>query len=94
MQSALGGRGVSACRTSGRRAPRAWFLVSRAALNGLSADERSRATLRTNGGNGIAAFALYAPLALAAFSFPFAVAILTTVTWVFWLVFGVRMKHV
>jgi hypothetical protein len=36
--------------------------------------------------------ALYALLTLAAFWFPLAAAIVTTLTWGFWLVHGIRMR--
>jgi uncharacterized membrane protein len=72
----------------------AWVLVSRTALtNDLAADERSAATLRTSGRRGVAAFALYGLLAIAALSLPVTVAILTTVIWAFWLTLSIRLKH-
>lgn len=71
----------------------AWVLLGHTALsNSLTANERSAATLRTNTRHGFAAFALYALLAVAALWFPVAVAILTTVIWIFWLPLGIRMK--
>ena len=36
---------------------------------------------------------LYALLAVAALWFPLTVATITTLTWVFWLMLGIRMKH-
>lgn len=72
----------------------AWILVSGAALVGrLTADERSAVTMRENFRNGYVAFVLYATLAVAAVWFPKAVAIVTTVTWIFWLALGLRMRH-
>ena len=71
-----------------------WVLCSRTALrNGLAKDEVAAATIRVNGRNGVYGFFLYSVLALAALWFPLGVAIATTLTWIFWLVRGVRMKH-
>ena len=71
-----------------------WILCSHAALgNGLAKDETSAATIRENGRNGYFAFLLYSLLAVSALWFPMAIAIATTLSWVFWLVKGVRMKH-
>lgn len=39
------------------------------------------------------AFALYSLLAIAAWWYPIAAAAVTTTTWIFWLVFGIRMKR-
>ena len=36
--------------------------------------------------------ALRSSLALAAFWYPIAIAIVTTVSWIFWLILGIRMK--
>jgi hypothetical protein len=49
--------------------------------------------MRNNGRNGYFACALYSLLAVLAWWFPLAIAIITTMTWVFWLVHGIRMKH-
>jgi len=71
-----------------------WILCGRAALNnGLARDEHAAKTIRENTRNGYFAFVLYSALALAALWFPLSVAIATTLTWIFWLVQGVRMKH-
>jgi uncharacterized membrane protein len=71
-----------------------WILVSGAALHGrLTTDEGATATMRAGRTNGYFAFALYALLAVSAMWFPLAVAILTTLSWIFWLVLGIRMKQ-
>lgn len=71
-----------------------WILLSGTALkNQLTPDERSTSTMRESLRNGYAAFALYSLLSIAALWFPLAVAIVTTMTWIFWLALGVRMKH-
>jgi uncharacterized membrane protein len=71
-----------------------WILVSGAALkHQLTNDERSTALIRVGNRNGYVAFAFYALLATAALWFPLVVAVITTVSWIFWLVLGIRMKH-
>jgi len=71
-----------------------WIVLSGTALkNQLTNDERSASTMRASGRNGYVAFALYSLLAITALWFPLAVAIATTMSWIFWLVLGIRMKH-
>jgi uncharacterized membrane protein len=71
-----------------------WILVTGAALkNHLIDDETSTLKMRENNRNGYGAFVLYALLAILAFWFPITVAIITTVSWIFWLILGIRMKH-
>ncbi len=70
-----------------------WILLTGAALRGrLVEDERSVVTIRGNSRNGYGAFALYSLLAITALWFPLAIAVVTTVTWIFWLTLGIRMK--
>lgn len=71
-----------------------WILVTSAALNDqLSKNERSIATARANRKFGYFAFILYSLCAIVAFWFPFTIAIFTTITWIFWLIWGIRLKH-
>jgi uncharacterized membrane protein len=71
-----------------------WILVTRTALqNHLTTDAMAAATIRDNNRNGYFAFALYSLMAIAALWFPLAIAIVTTVSWIFWLVLGIRLKH-
>ena len=71
-----------------------WILVTGAALRDqLIADESSKARIRVNNRHGFFAFALYSLFAIAAFWFPVAVVVVTTLSWAFWLVLGMRMKH-
>ena len=71
-----------------------WILVTGAALrNHLVRDERSKSTMRENNRNGYGAFVLYSLLAITAFWIPTAIAIVTTVSWIFWLTLGIRMKR-
>lgn len=71
----------------------AWILVCSAALNGLATDERGAAMLREGRRNGYGAFALYALLAIAALWLPRAVAAITTVSWIFWLILSIRLRR-
>jgi uncharacterized membrane protein len=72
----------------------AWILLSRAALAGhLIADGKSRATIRENGRNGYFALAFYSLLAIMALWFPLAIAIVTTASWIVWLVLSIRLKR-
>jgi len=72
----------------------AWILFFRTALgNALVRDEDAAAELRGLLRNGVAALFLYALLAVVGLWLPVPVAIVTTLTWVVWLVLGVRAKH-
>lgn len=71
-----------------------WILVTGAALrNHLSTDERSASRMRDSNSNGYRAFAFYFLLAVMALWFPLVIAIVTAVSWAFWLAFGIRMKQ-
>lgn len=71
-----------------------WILVGRAALkHGLTRDEASTSTLSDNTRNGYFGLVLYALLAITALWFPLTSAIVTAITWIFWLVLGIRLKH-
>jgi uncharacterized membrane protein len=72
----------------------AWVLVAGSALRGkLTRNETSTASMRVNGRNGYFAIVLYTALAIAGFWLPLAIAALTTLTWVFWLIHGINIKH-
>jgi uncharacterized membrane protein len=72
----------------------AWIVVTGTALEGgLVAEGAATATLRQNGRHGYAALGLYSLLAVLAGWFPFLVAIVTTVSWLFWLALGIRMNR-
>jgi len=43
--------------------------------------------------NGYCAFTFYSLLAVTALWFPLVIAIVTTLSWIFWLALGIRMKH-
>jgi hypothetical protein len=59
----------------------------------MTIDEPSTVTMRKSNRNGHVALAFYSMLAVAAWWLPLAVAVVTTASWVFWLVLGIRMKH-
>lgn len=69
-----------------------WILVTGAALRGhLAVDDAAAAIIRTNYRHGYGALAFYLLLAIAALWVPIVIAIVTTVSWVFWLV---RSMHI
>lgn len=71
-----------------------WILLSRTALkNQLTKDDTSTSTMSGNNRNAYFAFAFYSLLSIVALWFPLAIAIVTTMSWIFWLMLGVRMKH-
>ena len=72
-----------------------WVLVATAALRGrLTPDVRTTAPMREGLRNGYFAIGLYALLALLALRFPVASIVVTSLTWLFWLILGLRLKHV
>lgn len=72
----------------------AWILVTRSAIRtGLARDDRAVVSLRVSERSGYGALALYSLLAVAAIRVPVAAAIVTTATWVVWLVMSLRAKH-
>jgi TMEM175 potassium channel family protein len=71
-----------------------WILIGEAALKGrLTSGEHATTLVREATRNGYFAFVLYALLAVTAVWYPFSVAVVTTASWVFWLVLSIRMKH-
>ena len=71
-----------------------WIAVTSAALNGrLTADANATAAIRESHRNGYFAAVFYALLAVAAVWVPLAVAIITTLSWTFWLVLSIRVKR-
>lgn len=71
-----------------------WILVDGAAVKDhLATGERAVATLRNGRRNGYVAALFYTLLAIAAFRAPLASAAVTTVSWIFWLVLGIRMQR-
>jgi uncharacterized membrane protein len=71
-----------------------WIFLTRVAVkNQLSRSEEATLTLRENMKYGYIAFAVYSLCAVVAFWFPLTIAIITTFIWIFWLIFGIKMKH-
>lgn len=71
-----------------------WILMSNAALRShLGKNEKSILRIRKNGQFGYFALALYSACAILAFWFPFTIAIVTTIIWIFWLIWGVSTKQ-
>ena len=69
----------------------AWILLTNAAIQaGLAMDEGATATLRTARRHGLGAVAIYGALTIAALWLPVTVAMITTLSWMFWLVLGIR----
>ena len=70
-----------------------WICLCGSAIgNHLSKNEKSRAQLAINRRNGYFAFTIYSLLAVIALWFPVTVALISTLTWIFWLIFGINMK--
>lgn len=70
-----------------------WILISRTALkNHLCKNERSTLVIRKNGKFGFFAFAFYSVCAITAFWFPVTIAVITAITWIFWLIHGSNSK--
>lgn len=71
-----------------------WILITRTALQGqLGKSDKATVQIRNNGTFGAFAFALYGLCAVLAFWFPIAIAMFTCLTWVFWLVYGISIRH-
>ena len=71
-----------------------WILLSRAALkpNLLTKNEKSTLAMRGNHRNGYFALAAYSLCTIIAFWFPLAVALLLSVIWLGWLIYGINIK--
>jgi uncharacterized membrane protein len=69
-----------------------WIMLSGAALRGkLTKNEVTASAVRSGNRNGYFALLFYSILAGLAFWYPLTVAVVTTLSWIFWFVFGVRM---
>jgi uncharacterized membrane protein len=72
-----------------------WILVTHTALRGqLTRDEHATATMVANLRNAYFGLAFYSLLAIMAIWLPIVAAIGTTFSWIFWLIYGIRLKHV
>ena len=73
----------------------AWILLTRSALRGgLARDEDAEASMRVSERSGYGALVMYGLLSILAVWLPKPAAILTTATWIVWLMMSVRTKHV
>jgi uncharacterized membrane protein len=71
-----------------------WILIVKTALKDhLGKSEKANKQIRQNGKYGYFAFVLYTICAVIAIWFPLTIAIITTITWIFWLINGISMKH-
>jgi uncharacterized membrane protein len=71
-----------------------WMLIVKTALKDhLGKSEKAILQIRRNGKFANFAFVLYTLCAVIAIWFPLAIAIITTITWIFWLINGINMKH-
>jgi uncharacterized membrane protein len=71
-----------------------WILIAGTALkNQLCKSEYAISEIRKNRLYGYFAFVLYTLCAMLAFWFPLAIAALTALTWIFWLLAGINIKH-
>ena len=66
-----------------------WILVGRAARR-LTKDEKAAWLVREGERNGYMALVVYSLLAVLAFWFPLAIAIVTTMLWIYWLTFSLK----
>ena len=72
----------------------AWVLLCGTAIKSqLTRNEKSTMQMHINRRNGYFAFVVYSLLAITAFWFPLTIAIITSLTWIFWLIFGISIKH-
>jgi len=71
-----------------------WILIAETGVkNNLCKSENAVLELRKSGKYGYFALILYALCTIIAFRFPLAIAIFTAITWVFWLIIGINIKH-
>jgi len=71
-----------------------WILMTGACLKDrLYKSETSIPTIRENNKYGYYATAIYSLFAILAFWFLLTMAIITTITWIFWLVVGINITH-
>lgn len=70
-----------------------WILISKSAIkNHLGKSEKANYEITRNGKFAYLAFFLYAACSILAIWFPLAIASFTTITWIFWLVAGIKLK--
>ncbi|HSN10273.1 MAG TPA: TMEM175 family protein, partial [Hanamia sp.] len=70
-----------------------WILISQVAVKAkLAKSEKTEKEIHKNGMFGYFACALYALCAILAIWFPLTIAAFTTLSWIFWLIFGINIK--
>jgi uncharacterized membrane protein len=71
-----------------------WIFICRSALTyHLTKNEKASGQMQINKRNGYFALFTYSLLSILALWFPMTIAIISTLTWIFWLFVGIRMKH-
>lgn len=71
-----------------------WILLSKAATKShLTKSKKSDLKMQESGRFGYFALVLYSLCAVMAIWFPLAIAAITTISWIFWLLFGINIKH-
>jgi uncharacterized membrane protein len=71
-----------------------WILICSIVLNHkLLKDEKSFRTINNNRRFGYFALSLYSACTIIAFWFPLTIALITTVSWIFWLAYGISIKN-
>ena len=71
-----------------------WMLISRTAVNNhLGKSEKAMQEIEKNGKFGVFAAILYSSCSVMASWFPLYIAVFVTITWIFWLIFGIKIKH-
>lgn len=72
----------------------AWIVLTAVVLKDqLAKNEIATAHIQLNRRNAYYAFMVYSLLAIMALWFPLTIAIVSTLTWIFWLIFGISIKH-
>lgn len=72
----------------------AWVFITGSALSGhLTKNEKSIIQMQVNRRNGYFAIIIYSLLAIMALWFPLSIAIVSTLTWIFWLIFGINIRQ-
>jgi uncharacterized membrane protein len=70
-----------------------WVFITKAALKDhLGKSEKANLQIRKNGQYAFFAFGLYILCAIIAIWFALVIAIITTITWIFWLIHGINLK--
>jgi uncharacterized membrane protein len=71
-----------------------WVLLSGASLkSNLAKNEKAISKIKINLRNGYVTFLTYSLLAILSYWIPLSIAIITTFTMIFWLIYGLKLKH-